>query len=168
MKKIVFTGPESSGKTTIAQRLAMDFKAPLVDEYARTYLTQLKRPYQASDLWNIARGQLAAEKNAAGSSPHLLICDTDLWTILIWSEEKYGKVDPRIFKALFQQKTDLYFLLQPTLPWTYDPQRENPTDRDRLFYLYRNKLRQHRQPYLEIDPTDKNFYKKIRIGLSQI
>jgi len=168
MKKIVLTGPESSGKTTIAQRLAMDFQAPLVPEYARTYLDQLKRPYQESDLWEIAKGQQASEKKAATTRPHYLICDTDLWTILIWSEEKYGSVDPRISKAISQQTTNLYLLLQPTLPWTYDPQRENPTDRDRLFYIYQKKLRQHRQPYLEIDPTDKNFYIKIKIGLSQI
>jgi len=164
----VLTGPESSGKTTIAQRLAMDFGAPLVTEYARTYLDQLNRPYNQSDLWKIAQGQQAAEKKTAATNPHYLICDTDLWTILIWSEEKYGTVDPRISKALAQQKTNLYLLLQPTLPWTYDPQRENPTDRDRLFHIYRNKLRLHRQPYLEIDPTDRNFYRKIRIGLSQI
>lgn len=168
MKKIVLTGPESSGKTTIAKRLAMDFNAPLVTEYARTYLDTLKRPYHPSDLKKIAQGQVAAEKKAAATNPHLLICDTDLWTILIWSEEKYGKVDPYISKMLKKQKTDLYLLLRPTLPWTYDPQRENPTDRNRLFHIYRNKLRAHQQPYLEIDPTDKNFYTKIRIGLSQV
>jgi len=168
MKKITLTGPESSGKTTIAQRLAMDFNAPLVPEYARTYLNQLNRPYQQSDLWEIAQAQLLAEKKAAETEAHYLFCDTDLWTILIWSEEKYGTVDPRISNALVQQKTDLYLLLQPTLPWTYDPQRENPNDRDRLFQRYRNKLRTYQQPYLEIDPTDKNFYKKIIIGLAQI
>lgn len=168
MKKIVFTGPESSGKTTIARRLAMDFNAPLVPEYARTYLDHLKRPYKKSDLWEIAQGQLLREKEAAVTKAHYLVCDTDLLTIIIWSQEKYGSVDPRISKAFVQQKTDLYFLLRPTLPWTYDPQRENPDDRHRLFQIYRNKLRQYQQPYLEIDPTDKNFYKKIRIGLAQI
>jgi len=168
MKKIVLTGPESSGKTTIAQRLAMEFNAPLVTEYARTYLNHLKRPYEKSDLWEIAQGQLLAEKEDIDNNAHYLVCDTDLLTILIWSEEKYGSVDPRISEALAQQQADLYFLLQPTLPWTYDPQRENPTDRNRLFHIYRNKLRQYQQPYLEIDPTDKNFYNKIIIGLSQV
>ncbi len=168
MKKIVLTGPESSGKTTIAQRLAIDFNAPLVTEFARTYLDLLKRPYDQSDLKKIAQGQVAAEKKAATTNPPLLICDTDLWTILIWSEEKYGKVDPYISKKIKEQKTDLYLLLRPTLPWTYDPQRENPNDRNRLFQIYQNKLRAHQQPYLEIDPTDENFYRKIRIGLAQV
>ena len=168
MKKIVFTGPESSGKTTIAQRLAMDFNAPLVTEYARTHLDHLKRPYEKTDLWEIAQGQLLAEKEGAENNLHYLVCDTDLLTILIWSEEKYGSVDPRISEAFAQQETDLYLLLQPTLPWTYDPQRENPDDRNRLFQIYRKKLRQYQQPYLEIDPTDKNFYKKIRIGLDRL
>lgn len=168
MKKITLTGPESSGKTTIAQRLAMDFNAPLVTEYARIYLEQLNQPYQKSDLRKIAQGQLLAEKEVTENKSRYLICDTDLLTIIIWSEEKYGSVDPWISEAYSNQQTDLYFLLRPTLPWTYDPQRENPNDRDRLFQIYRKKLRQYRQPYLEIDPTDKNFYKKIRIGLTQI
>ena len=168
MIKIVFTGPESSGKTTIAKRLAQDFKVPLVAEYARIYLDQLERPYQQSDLWEIAQGQLVAEKTGAESNPNYLICDTDLWTLLIWSEEKFQSVDPRISKAVSQQKTDLYLLLQPTLPWKYDPQRENPSDRDRLFQIYRNKLEKHHQPFLEIDPTDDNYYTKIKIGLLQI
>jgi len=168
MKKIVITGPESSGKTTIARRLAIGFKVPMVLEYARTYIDQLNRPYEQADLWEIAQGQLLTEKKVAADHPNYLICDTDLWTILIWSEEKYGTVDPRIIKLISQQKTDLYFLLKPTLPWEYDPQRENPSDRDRLFQIYRNKLQKNQQPFLEIDPTDDNYYTKIKIGLLQI
>ena len=168
MKKIVITGPESSGKTTIARRLAIGFKVPLVLEYARTYIDQLNRPYEQADLWEIAQGQLLAEKKGAESHPNYLICDTDLWTLVIWSEEKYGTVDPRILQAISQQKTDLYLLLQPTLPWVFDPQRENPSDRDRLFQIYRDKLEKNQQPFLEIDPSDDNYYTKIKIGLLQI
>jgi len=160
--------PESSGKTTIANRLALDFRVPIVEEFARNYIDQLNRPYQQSDFWKIAQGQLLAEKKVAAIHPNYLICDTDLWTLLIWSEEKYGTVDPRISEEISQQKTDLYLLLQPTLPWVYDPQRENPSDRDRLFQIYRNKLEKNQQPFLEIDPTDDNYYAKIKIGLLEI
>ena len=45
MKKIVFTGPESSGKTTISESVAQKFNLPIVEEYARKSLTELNRAY---------------------------------------------------------------------------------------------------------------------------
>jgi nicotinamide riboside kinase len=59
--KITITGPESSGKTTLAQKLAQTFDTLWVPEYAREYIDQLDRPYLEADLLEIARGQVARE-----------------------------------------------------------------------------------------------------------
>ena len=61
MKKIVLIGPESTGKTTLAKQLAKHYDTVWVEEYARTYIDQLNRPYEQHDLLNIAQGQLLAE-----------------------------------------------------------------------------------------------------------
>ena len=58
MLKIVITGPESSGKTTLAQALAAHYRVPWVAEYARDYLERLTQPYQEKDLLAIAQGQM--------------------------------------------------------------------------------------------------------------
>ena len=161
MKKIVITGPESSGKTSLAHRLAVDFGISRVEEYARQYLNENGLEYEEIDLLKIAKGQWMAEKNEAVNEPDYLICDTDLLTIKIWSAEKYGQVHPWILERV-GKGVDLYLLIRPTLPWEADPQRAHPEDRERLFNIYKKELKELQIPYVIIDPTKKDFYEQVK------
>ena len=60
--RIAITGPESTGKSTLARQLAEHYQTTWVPEFARVYLDQLGRPYEEGDLVSIAKGQLQAEK----------------------------------------------------------------------------------------------------------
>ena len=51
---ITIVGAESSGKTTLAEQLATQFKGRLVLEYAREFLSALGRSYNENDLQMIA------------------------------------------------------------------------------------------------------------------
>jgi len=135
MIKVLITGPESSGKSVLAEQLAKHYNSVMVEEYARTYL-EGKTGYQESDLSQIALGQVRAEEEGRQKSSRFLFCDTGLEVIKIWSIEKYKRVDPIILEMLDQAKYDLIFLCKPNIPWQPDPLRENPIDRDRLFSLY--------------------------------
>ena len=86
MIKIAIVGPESTGKSTLAAELASYFQAQWVKEYAREYIDKLERPYQKADLKVIAAGQLALEKAVIPIAQKLIICDTNLLVIKIWSE----------------------------------------------------------------------------------
>ncbi len=142
MLKIVITGPESSGKTTLAQALAEHYQVPWVAEYARTYIEQLTQPYQEEDLLAIAQGQVQREDEQAQTNPRLLICDTSLLVIYVWSHYRYGRCHPWIEDQLAQRPVDHYLLCFPDLPWQPDPQRENPNDRPELFVRYEEALRE--------------------------
>jgi len=137
--KIVVTGPESTGKSTLSKALAQAFDAIWVPEYARKYLDQLNRPYQQQDLLKIARGQVESEYQLQQQAS-INICDTDLTVIKIWSEYKYGNCHPWINEHLRENRADLYLLSYPDLAWEPDPQRENPLDRNELFDLYQSLL----------------------------
>lgn len=153
MKKVVVTGPESSGKTTLALALAQAMRAWYVTEVAREHLTSLTRPYQEKDLLEIARSQMAIEDaglERAGPDG-LLVCDTDLLTIRIWSEEKYGRCDPWVIRQTQERPYDLWLLCRPDIPWEPDPQRENPFDRDRLFARHDELLRSLKKPFVIIE-----------------
>jgi len=138
--KIVILGPESTGKTTLAKQLAEHFNTEWVPEYARQYIDELDRPYEESDLLKIAKGQLQLEDEIASKSNGFLFCDTNLTTIKIWSDYKYGRTDSWILKSLNTRKYDFYLLTNIDLPWESDPQREHPNERQELFDLYKDYL----------------------------
>lgn len=150
MIKIVLTGPESTGKTTLAKQLADHFEAALVSEYARQFINALDRDYIESDLLEIAKGQLEKEKQHSENTSKLLICDTDLLTIKIWSEYKYGRCDPKILGWIEDQQYDHYLLCGTDIEWQVDPQRENPEQRIELYEIYKKELNFYKKQFSEI------------------
>lgn len=152
MQRIVVTGPESSGKTTLAAALATHYGTVWVPEQSRPYLHTLQRPYEEGDLRRIGEQQVHMEDELVETVAMLrtpwIICDTDLITIRIWGEEKYGRSDPWIVQQTGQRPYALWLLCAPDMPWEPDPLRENPNDRDRLFDVYERTLRALGKPYV--------------------
>ncbi|MBO9152838.1 AAA family ATPase [Chitinophaga sp. GCM10012297] len=140
MKRIVVIGPESTGKSTLSEQLAAHFKTEWVREYAREYLESLGRPYEQHDLLQIAKGQLQSEDETASRAKELIVCDTDLYVIKVWSEAKYGECDARILQMIAERKYDLYLLTYIDIPWTDDPLREHPlpSEREYFYNIYRD------------------------------
>ena len=141
LKKIVITGPESTGKTTLAARLAEHFGTVWVPEFAREYLLKNGPGYSFRDLNLIARGQLALEETKEREAQHLLFCDTDLLVVKIWSEHVFGKVDPWITKMVNERQYDFYLLQNIDLEWEPDPLREHPHQRQFLLERYIEELK---------------------------
>ncbi len=139
-RKVIITGPESSGKTTLARELAAQLSGVWVAEYARHYLEQLGRPYGEDDLLAIAKGQLLWESFLASTTPPYLICDTSMLVIKVWSEYRYGRCHPWVEEQFQKSRDTLYLLCAPDIPWEADPLRENPDDRNALLTLYREEL----------------------------
>ena len=138
MHKIIVTGPESSGKTILSKNLSQHLNSKLVNEFARDYLQKNNNKYNFDNLLEIAQNQLKLENQKS----QIIICDTDLLTIKIWSEYKFGKCDSWILDKINTQKKEqrIYLLCKPDLKWEYDPQRENEFDRDKIFYIYKKEL----------------------------
>lgn len=149
-KKVAVIGPECTGKSALSEYLAGHFNTSWVPEYARGYLDNLVRPYQESDLITIAHGQLRVEDEFARTAGDLLICDTNLYVIKVWSEFKFGRCDEEILNLIKTRHYDLYLLTYIDLPWEEDPQREHPDQREELYSIYLQEMKNQPVPFVEI------------------
>lgn len=136
LRKIVVIGPESTGKSTLSAQLAEALGTDWVPEYARGYLESLERAYEEADLSVIARGQMSSEDQMAGKAGKLLICDTDLNVIKVWSEHSYGHCAGWILEEIARRRYDLYLLTFTDTPWQADPLREHPEDNMRSYFYH--------------------------------
>jgi NadR type nicotinamide-nucleotide adenylyltransferase len=157
MKRIVVIGPESTGKSTLSEQLAEHYNTLWVPEYARQYIEALSRPYEEQDLLTIAEGQLSLEDERAALANKLLVCDTDLHVIKVWSEHRFRSCDPLILAYIAARKYDLYLLTYIDIPWEEDPQREHPEPQMREYFynLYRELVINTGVPWVEIRGTQE-------------
>lgn len=146
--RFIFTGPESSGKSTFSSAAYQKWGGGVVTEIARNYLKEIGKNYTFEDVQMIGKLQMT-EEYLVTSNQTITWCDTDIITVLIWSIDKFGKVDESLSRIWLElDKTDrIYFLCYPDIPWKSDPLRENPYDRERIFLLYQSFLNDHQLDY---------------------
>ena len=150
--KIVLFGPESTGKTTLAQQLASHYGTFWVPEYMREYLQRKWDKQQLTcepeDLLPIAKGQMLLENEAAAKANDLLFCDTNLLELVVYSRAYYDEtVDPSLLKHALKAQYDLYFLTYIDVPWVQDDLRDRPKDREEMFARFKRALDENELPY---------------------
>ena len=153
--RIVITGPESTGKTTLAKQLAENFSGLYVSEYAREYVEHLTGQYTFADVENIARKQIDQYLQSKDSNETIVFFDTWLIITKVWFEWVFGSVPGWIEDAIQDCPVDLYLLCQPDLPWEADSVRENGGEnRIKLFEKYRDELIRRRLRFVEISGVE--------------
>ncbi len=150
VKKVAVIGPECTGKSALSEFLAHHFQTSWVPEYARGYVGNLVRPYEQSDLLTIAHGQMRIEDEWGLGIDKLLICDTNLYVIKVWSEFKFGTCDEEILEHIATRRYDLYLLTFVDVPWETDPLREHPHRRQELYERYLHEMMNQSVPFVEI------------------
>ena len=150
IKKVVIIGPECTGKTDLSQYLATHFKTEWVPEYARGFIDKLNRPYEQSDLTKIAHGQVRMEDEWIQNANRVLICDTNLIVVKVWSEEKFGECDEEILNSMASRQYDLLLLTYIDVPWEEDAQREHPDKREYFWKIYKQEALNSKIPTVEI------------------
>ncbi|MGB0839803.1 MAG: AAA family ATPase [Chitinophagales bacterium] len=170
MKKVAITGPESTGKTSLARQLANNFNTTWVPEYARTHLSRINRPYTKDDILFIAKQQVFSEHQYASKANKVLFSDTELLVTKIWSEVKFGTCPTWIDFQIKQQDYDLYLLMDVDVQWVADPLREHPNweQRQHLFYLYQQALEQLGVNYVVISGNYQERLQKATLEVKKI
>ncbi|MFK7913923.1 MAG: AAA family ATPase [Pseudomonadales bacterium] len=150
---VCLTGPESTGKTSLAVTLATTLQVPCVTEAARDLL-RAGEPYDEKDLRAIAAAQLQREQAAIAAGAGAVL-DTDVLVIAVWWRVRFAthahEPWPDWLSSQLQQRSQrLYLLCLPDLEWQPDPLRESPRGREILLQHYRGLLGQGSLPWTEI------------------
>jgi NadR type nicotinamide-nucleotide adenylyltransferase len=116
--RICLHGPESTGKSTLATRLAAHYGCEVVPEYGRAYCEGHGTDIGMAELVHIAETQDAMNRAAAAREGDRVLFDTDPLITAVWAEMMFGARDPW-FDA-FTGYADLYLLLDIDLPFVDD------------------------------------------------
>ena len=153
--RVALVGPESTGKSTLAARLAATFGTVWVPEYGREHTAAITArdgvPFQdrltLSDIETIAAVQARREDRAARFANRVLFCDTELLTTRIWSEILFDRCPDAVVAASEAREYDLYLLLGTDIPWIDDGTRAFRDARQSHFDRIRATLDRLDRPY---------------------
>lgn len=150
--KVVLFGPESTGKTTLAEQLSNHYQTLWVPEFMREYLEEkwdtTQQLVSKDDLLPIAKGQLLSESRAAEKVERLLICDTNLLELKVYSEYYYDGFCPEfIKKEATKSNYSIYLLTYVDTPWEADVLRDRPHNREEMFSIFEAELKKQGFPY---------------------
>ncbi|WP_316822050.1 ATP-binding protein [Pedobacter gandavensis] len=163
IKKIAIVGPESTGKSTIAQQLARHYHTHWVPEYARYYCAALTAACNLQDEINMYHGQLALEESIlAIAEKDLVFCDTTFITVKIWSDEVFGNTPEVVLNALPLHTYDLYLLMDIDLPWQEDPLRDFPHKREHFMQVWHQELQNLNANYIVVNGTKERLNNAIK------
>jgi NadR type nicotinamide-nucleotide adenylyltransferase len=145
---VVVTGPESTGKSTLAIQLAKHYNTIFIPEYARTFVESLDRPYTYEDIEHIARRQVQDLKEYQSNARNILFLDTYLIITKVWFEVVYQRCPGWLVEAIQYPDISLFLLCSTDIPWEPDPVRENGGEmREKLFHIYQQELEKFGFPY---------------------
>jgi NadR type nicotinamide-nucleotide adenylyltransferase len=117
-KRIVTFGAESTGKSTLAARLADWLGGPVVPEYGRTYEpVRPDGPWTAEQLIELARRHEAHRAAIAPWAGPVLIEDTDPLLTAVWARMLLGAPVPWLEA---RPRADLYLMLGSDVPFVQD------------------------------------------------
>ncbi len=136
-KRILISGPESTGKSKLTERLSKNFGGVVVPEYARGYIENLGRPYEYNDVEHIARKQSQTYDELPFTQDWIFF---DTWLIItkVWFEFVYGSFPDWIDERIKHARFDIVLLCVPDIPWISDSVRENGGEmREKLFSKYK-------------------------------
>ena len=148
-KRVLITGTESCGKTTMTKYLAKIFLTSWAEEYGRNfadeYLGGNEEVYIEKDFVKIAQKQKDLEEHALRTSNKITFFDTDAVVTQFYAKMYLGHEIPELEQYVDPSNYDLVIMMSPNVKWVDDGKRfnEDQSKRERLheelIQMYKNR-----------------------------
>lgn len=157
-KRVCIFGPESTGKSTLTEKLAEFFKTTYVPEYAKSVIERCKGDIKYENMEEIIIGHHQEIEDKVQIANKVLFVDTDAITSKIWSNELFGKYPKIADEIIPKDKFDTYLLLNVDVPWVNDIHRYRPDNRQDFFNVCKKELEHYKRTFEIISGDwDKRF-----------
>jgi HTH-type transcriptional regulator, transcriptional repressor of NAD biosynthesis genes len=179
--RVALVGPECSGKSTLAKRLADAFNTTHAPEYARTYiealppdrLARLYGPdgtFDAETMRYFIVGQAASVEAQARQCNRVVFSDTEAIVTAAWCEHFLGVVPDFVTEQIGRQRFDLYLLCSATEGWLQDGQRVHPDHASRVRFEERCRWHLGRRdyPYVRLTGDEDERFGQARIAVNAL
>ncbi len=171
VKRVVIVGAESTGKTTLAEKLAARFNTLWVPEFARGYIDDHYGSLggiKDDDFSVFAFGQVASEDRMAREANRILICDTDARTTSYFSDIFTGRCDSSILRLAEERKYHLYLLTGNDFPWVEDSQRIDEKLREAFFQRWVKDLERMKANYVILNGSFEERFHKAESAINAL
>ncbi len=156
---ICLYGPESTGKSTLARKMAERYHTEYVPEVAKEMISS--NNFTAEDIVRIGRAQTDRILQKAATANRVLFCDTDVITTAIYSEVYLGMA-PKILGDFEQEvKFDQYFLFDIDVPWVPDGLRDLGEKRVEMYERFKIELERRKIPYIRVSGSYEDRERKV-------
>lgn len=166
VKKVCFYGSESTGKSTMAKKMAQHYNTEFVPEVAREIITS--NDFTLEDVITIGKEQVERVVEKSKLANKILFCDTDTITTQIYSEQYLQKVPEILYQLEREVKYDIYFLFEPDVPWVSDGLRDLGYRREEMAMKFKTALEKRNIPYVPVRGTWEERFKIIRTEIDML
>jgi NadR type nicotinamide-nucleotide adenylyltransferase len=166
-RTVCLHGAESTGKSTLAARLAGEMGTVWVPEYGRSHCEVHRGELARDDLLLIGRAQQAMIAAWAPWAGPVLLADTDALVTAAWCEMLLGE---RPAELMQQEKADLYLLMEPDLPWVGDGTRffADPAEHMRFASIVEAVLVDAGVPFVRVAGEGDERYASARAAIAAL
>ncbi len=152
--RIAILGGESTGKSTLAQAMAREFRTEWAQEYGRELWEARQGALTFEDMAAIADEQIRREDRATENARRYLFCDSTPLTTLFYSQHLFGKTAPELGEAACRTY-NLTVLCEPDFRFVQDGTRQGPEFTAEQQTWYRMQLIERGIPFLSVRGTLK-------------
>jgi HTH-type transcriptional regulator, transcriptional repressor of NAD biosynthesis genes len=138
VKRICFYGAESTGKSTMAKKMAEKYNTVFVPEVAREML--VNNDFSIEDTVKIGHAHYQRIVDAQKVANKILFCDTDVLTTQVYSERYLKAIVQDLFEIEKKMQYDKYFLFDIDVPWVSDGLRDLGNEREKMHAMFKNAL----------------------------